>query len=60
MPFKTLSLLLATTPPYPAEVDKVLGTALAVAKIGDVGLDDATKVVTAVPLPLTRNLLHVT
>ena len=46
MPFRTLSLPLATSLPSPAEVD----AALAMAKIGDAELDNATRVVTAVLL----------
>ena len=58
--FQTPLPPLATSPPSPAEMDAALGAVLAVAKIGDVGLGNATKVVTAVPPPLTRNSLCVT
>ena len=54
MLFRTHFPPFATSPPSPVEVDMALGSALAVARIEDAELDNTTKVVTPVPLPLTR------
>ena len=57
--FRILSPPLATSLPFRAGVDAALGAALAVAKIGDVELDDKTRAVTAALLLLMRNSQHV-
>ena len=57
--FRILSPPLATSLLFQAEVDAELGAALAVAKIGDAGQDDATRAVIAAPLLLMRNLQRV-